>query len=72
MRVVLPAYDSRGCVEPLVGLAVRLRALVSSGWADLALTDDRADCLAVAEVDQQALFGRVADPGIGAVSRERP
>ncbi|WP_177212730.1 hypothetical protein [Geodermatophilus ruber] len=55
-----------------MGLAVRLRALVSSGWADLALTDDRADCLAVAEVDQQALFGRVADPGIGAVSRERP
>jgi vancomycin aglycone glucosyltransferase len=36
------------------------RALVSRGWADLALIDDRDDCLAVAEVNQQALFGRVA------------
>ena len=36
------------------------RALVSRGWADLALIDDRDDCLAVGEVNQQALFGRVA------------
>ena len=27
MRVLLPAYKSRGDVEPLLGLAVRLRAL---------------------------------------------
>ncbi len=27
MRVLLPAYGSRGDVEPLTGLAVRLRAL---------------------------------------------
>jgi vancomycin aglycone glucosyltransferase len=27
MRVLLLTYDSRGGVEPLVGLAVRLRAL---------------------------------------------
>ncbi|MFE0382374.1 glycosyltransferase, partial [Streptomyces inhibens] len=27
MRVLLSAYDSRGGVEPLVGLAVRLREL---------------------------------------------
>jgi vancomycin aglycone glucosyltransferase len=27
MRVLLSAYGSRGCVEPVVGLAVRLRAL---------------------------------------------
>jgi len=27
MRVLLPAYGSRGDVEPLAGLAVRLRAL---------------------------------------------
>ena len=27
MRVLLPVYGSRGGVEPLVGLAVRLRAL---------------------------------------------
>jgi vancomycin aglycone glucosyltransferase len=36
------------------------RVLVSRGWADLALIDDRDDCFAVGEVNQQALFGRVA------------
>ena len=36
------------------------RALVSRGWADLAPTDDRDDCFAVGEVNQQSLFGRVA------------
>lgn len=36
------------------------RVLVSRGWAGLALTDDRDDCHAVGEVNQQALFGRVA------------
>jgi len=36
------------------------RVLLSHGWADLALIDDRDDCFAVGEVNQQALFGRVA------------
>ena len=36
------------------------RVLVSRGWAGLALIDDRDDCFAVGEVNQQALFGRVA------------
>ncbi|ACZ87955.1 glycosyltransferase [Streptosporangium roseum] len=36
------------------------RALVGRGWADLALIDDRDDCFTVGEVNQQALFGRVA------------
>ena len=36
------------------------RALVACGWASLAPIDDRDDCLAVGEVNQQALFGRVA------------
>jgi vancomycin aglycone glucosyltransferase len=36
------------------------RALVSHGWAELALIDDRDDCFAIGEVNQQALFGRVA------------
>ncbi len=36
------------------------RALVSRGWADLALVDDRDACFAVGEVNQQALFGRLA------------
>jgi vancomycin aglycone glucosyltransferase len=36
------------------------RALVSRGWADLALIDDHDDCFAVGEVNQQALFRQVA------------
>ncbi|MGY5123489.1 glycosyltransferase [Streptomyces nigrescens] len=36
------------------------RVLVRRGWADLALIDDRDDCFVVGEVNQQALFGRVA------------
>ncbi|MEP6852029.1 MAG: glycosyltransferase [bacterium] len=36
------------------------RIIVARGWADLTPIDDRADCLAVGEVNQQALFARVA------------
>jgi vancomycin aglycone glucosyltransferase len=48
-RVAIEAIRARG-----------RRALLSQGWADLALIDDRDDCFAVGEVNQQALFGRVA------------
>jgi vancomycin aglycone glucosyltransferase len=36
------------------------RAILKSGWADLALIDDQDDCFSVDEVNQQKLFGRVA------------
>jgi vancomycin aglycone glucosyltransferase len=36
------------------------RVLLARGWADLDLIDDQDDCLVVGEVNQQALFGRVA------------
>jgi len=36
------------------------RVIVSRGWAELALIDDRDDCIAIGEVNQQVLFGRVA------------
>jgi vancomycin aglycone glucosyltransferase len=36
------------------------RAVVARGWAGLAPIDDGADCIAVGEVNQQSLFGRVA------------
>ncbi|MFC0040530.1 glycosyltransferase [Actinomadura rayongensis] len=39
--------------------AVGRRVIVARGWADLA-PDDAADCLAIGEVNQQQLFGRVA------------
>jgi vancomycin aglycone glucosyltransferase len=36
------------------------RLVLAHGWADLALTDDRDDWFAVGDVNQQALFPRVA------------
>ena len=36
------------------------RVLISRGWAELALVDDSKDCFIVGEVNQQALFPRVA------------
>jgi vancomycin aglycone glucosyltransferase len=36
------------------------RILISRGWAELALVDGREDCFIVGEVNQQALFPRVA------------
>ncbi len=36
------------------------RVLLARGWAGLAPIDDRDDCFVVGEVNQQALFGRVA------------
>ncbi|MEU7133136.1 glycosyltransferase [Streptomyces sp. NPDC046261] len=57
-----PMPDSEDVTRAAVA-AVRAqdrRVLLSRGWADLALLDDRDDCFAVGEVNQQALFGRVA------------
>ncbi|MDX8480502.1 glycosyltransferase [Mesorhizobium sp. VK24D] len=36
------------------------RTVIAHGWAELGLIDDRDDCFAVGDVNQQALFGRVA------------
>jgi len=43
----------------LTARALRRRAIVSRGWADLSL-DDEPGCLAIGEVNVQALFPRVA------------
>jgi vancomycin aglycone glucosyltransferase len=40
--------------------ALGKRVVLQRGWADLQLTDDAADCIAIGEVNQQALFRRVA------------
>jgi|SRR3954463_6588550 vancomycin aglycone glucosyltransferase len=40
--------------------ALGRRAIVSRGWAELQLVDDKPDCLGIGEVNQQALFRRVA------------
>ncbi|MFC4309953.1 glycosyltransferase [Steroidobacter flavus] len=36
------------------------RVLLSRGWAELALVDDSDDCFVIGEINQQALFPRVA------------
>ncbi|WP_020523818.1 glycosyltransferase [Catelliglobosispora koreensis] len=48
-RVIIEAVRAQG-----------RRVVVSRGWAGLSLIDSGADCLAIGEVNQQALFGRVA------------
>jgi vancomycin aglycone glucosyltransferase len=40
--------------------AVGRRAIVSRGWANLSVLDNEPDCLAIGEINQQALFKRVA------------
>jgi UDP:flavonoid glycosyltransferase YjiC (YdhE family) len=102
VRVLLSTYDSRGGIEPLAALGVRLQALgaevlvcappdCAERLAEVSVplvpagepvrapvhratppraprprlgrpgpVDDRDDCFAVGEVNQQALFGRVA------------
>ncbi|WP_030437890.1 glycosyltransferase [Actinoplanes subtropicus] len=53
-----PAGAAKVAVEAI--RAHGRRVVLSHGWADLALPDDRDDCFAVGEVNHQLLFGRVA------------
>nr|ADU56054.1 hypothetical protein CA37-31 [uncultured organism CA37] len=64
-----PVYVGFGCgpapadVARVAVAAIRdqgRRVVLSRGWAELALPDERDDCLAVDEVNLQVLFGRVA------------
>ncbi|WP_405851337.1 glycosyltransferase [Streptomyces sp. NBC_00090] len=53
-----PKDFARAAVEAI--RAQGRRAVVSSGWAELPLVDDRGDCFLVGELNHQALFRRVA------------
>ncbi|MCV7408895.1 glycosyl transferase [Mycobacterium florentinum] len=58
----MPLWGSKDAV-PMAIEAIRAqgrRVLLSRGWADLVPGDDHDDCMGVGEVNQQALFGRVA------------
>jgi vancomycin aglycone glucosyltransferase len=64
-----PVYFGFGSIRAPEGLsrvmiesarALGRRAIVSRGWADLSLVDTAPDCVAIGEVNQQALFERVA------------
>jgi vancomycin aglycone glucosyltransferase len=56
----MPVPDAAAKVAVEAIRAQGRRVVLSHGWADLALPDDRDDCLAVGEVNHQLLFGRVA------------
>jgi vancomycin aglycone glucosyltransferase len=58
----MPVVDSQNTARVAIEAtrAQGRRALLAQGWADLTLIDDRDDCLAVGEVNQQTLFGQVA------------
>ncbi|WP_086789292.1 glycosyltransferase [Crossiella equi] len=58
MAAHAPAEITRVATE--VCRAHGRRVLFSSGWAELSAVDDAADTFVVGEVNQQALFGRVA------------
>jgi vancomycin aglycone glucosyltransferase len=53
-----PPGASRALVD--AARAVGRRAIISKGWAELELIDSAGDCLAIGDVNQQALFPRVA------------
>ncbi|APE22534.1 hypothetical protein SVEN_3444 [Streptomyces venezuelae ATCC 10712] len=58
----MPLGDAKGIARAAVG-AIRAqgrRVVLSRGWAELGPIDDRDDCFAVGEVNQQALFAEVA------------
>jgi vancomycin aglycone glucosyltransferase len=64
-----PVYFGFGSIRAPQGLsqvmiqtarALGRRAILLRGWADLALPDSESDCLSIGEVNQQALFERVA------------
>lgn len=58
MAAYIPKDLARVAIESV--RAQGRRVLLARGWADLAPVDDAGDCLAVGEVNQQALFRRVA------------
>ena len=64
-----PVYFGFGSIRAPEGLGQLMirtarglgrRAVVSRGWAGLSVADAEPDCLAIGEVNQQALFKRVA------------
>ncbi|PSM42445.1 glycosyl transferase [Streptomyces dioscori] len=64
-----PVYVGFGSLRPAPDIARRAveelraqgqRVLVSRGWADLDVAEDRDDCFTIGEVSHRTLFGRVA------------
>ena len=56
----MPVPDGTGRTLVEATRAAGHRAIISRGWADLELIDNASDCIAIDDVNQQALFPRVA------------
>jgi vancomycin aglycone glucosyltransferase len=56
----MSAPDDLATVILRAARALGRRAILLRGWANLSVTDDAPDCLVIGEVNQQALFRRVA------------
>jgi vancomycin aglycone glucosyltransferase len=54
----VPEGTNRTLIE--AARAAGRRTIIAQGWADLGPSDDGADCIAVGDINQQALFPRVA------------
>ncbi|MGH3912782.1 MAG: glycosyltransferase [Pseudonocardiaceae bacterium] len=54
----VPPDTNRTLIEVIRALGRRV--ILSRGWAELNLIDNKPDCLAIDEVNQQVLFPRVA------------
>lgn len=56
----MPADQQTGRTVIEAVRAAGRRVVLSQGWAELARVDDAADCIAIGDVNHQALFPRVA------------
>ncbi len=56
----MPAPESVSRTLVDAARAVGRRAILSRGWAGLSLPDDASDCAVIDDVNQHALFPRVA------------
>jgi len=56
----MPAAEGTSRTLIHAARAAGRRAIVSQGWADLGPIDEAPDCIAIGDVNQQALFPRVA------------
>lgn len=56
----MPADQQTGRIVIEAARAAGRRVVLSQGWAELGLVDGAPDCIAIGDVNQQALFPRVA------------
>jgi len=56
----MPADQQTGRMVIAAARSAKRRVILSQGWAELELVDDARDCIAIGDVNQQALFPKLA------------